>query len=399
MDIIKGFLNNGIRCREIVSEYIPKDVEYFELVLPYTSLLSNKKNISHVFEHMMFLGFNGMDVERSLSELKKHIFDINAKTGMNGISIFGYVITDIYSVVDVLAKMIRLSDIPEQLFENEKEVIKNEYADFENDFICSADCRSYFLELIGVDKRFLKVDNYKGDTINSITRTDVVNLKNKIIKNVSPILYRAGGPEVLISGSEKIIVTSNILNKDPEEGVMKLKHMSKTENSFLATGWNMNKCRDISEVASVFITSYVMQDYGTRSSLVEILRSNGLVYSAYTNPHILLGNLLSTIECMSSKKNIIKTLDIIKQYFNRDFKEIIPESYFNRIKTEYIILNKIEVLNIKNMIENFIYYDVSEFWFTIKEIHDEILVLDYNKFIRICNEIYNVERMSSVIYK
>lgn len=400
----KFILDNGLK---IIYEAIPGNITSFTIGLEAGANVESEEElgIAHVVEHMVFKGTSHRD-EKEINELCNELFGFhNAMTNFPYVVYYGTCLTeDFKKAFEVYSDIILHPKFPEDGFEEEIKVIKEELKEWSDDL--SQHCEDLLFYNSFKERRIKNLIIGTEKSLDSFSREHLKTFYNKYYKpsnTVISVVTSLTFDEVLeeiknhfsnwreAEKEESSINSEEVLNLcEPKLPL----YEEAEENTYYKNMLNINGAKiqfvfPIHQLKEEEVTLLRLFNErfgeGTNSILYEEIRTNqGLVYDINGKIKNEKGIKLYTITLATSKDNVEKAIKIIKnkiiniddmmEMFNKEqIKKYIRSQKLKRT----LALEKSIVLSMNLAVYELMYNNaealLKEFDFTANATGEEIL--------------------------
>lgn len=399
-------LSNGIK---LIHKKTNSTVSHCGLIINTGTRDENNKEqgIAHFIEHVLFKGTKKRNYKQILCRLDDVGGEIDAYTTKEDTTISTTFLNKYYKrAIELIYDITFNSTFPEKELEKEKLVIYDEinsYKDSPSELIFDEFEKIVFQnhelgkDILGTKKSLQKITqkdifsfinkNYNTDqiviaSVGNIKFEKLILLVETYFSNIKPN-YRKN-KRILF---ENFTSTTTIKNK-------------KTHQAHCIIGGLAYSAFDKKRNALMLLLNYLAGS-GLNSKLNLLLREkNGLVYNIETN-YLQYSDIgLWNIYFGSDKENLNKTLNLINKEFSKLKQNNISSLNLHKAKTQLIGQIAISNENYYNQLysigkSNLLYDKVN----TMSEIIKIIENITSENIIEISNNIFNIDKISTLIYK
>lgn len=399
-------LSNGIK---LIHKKTNSTVSHCGLIINAGTRDENNKEqgIAHFIEHVLFKGTKKRNYKQILCRLDDVGGEIDAYTTKEDTTISTTFLNKYYKrAIELIYDITFNSTFPEKELEKEKLVIYDEinsYKDSPSELIFDEFEKIVFQnhelgkDILGTKKSLQKITqkdifsfinkNYNTDqiviaSVGNIKFEKLILLVETYFSNIKPN-YRKN-KRILF---ENFTSTTTIKNK-------------KTHQAHCIIGGLAYSAFDKKRNALMLLLNYLAGS-GLNSKLNLLLREkNGLVYNIETN-YLQYSDIgLWNIYFGSDKENLNKTLNLINKEFSKLKQNNISSLNLHKAKTQLIGQIAISNENYYNQLysigKSYLLYDKVN---TMSEIIKIIENITSENIIEISNNIFNIDKISTLIYK
>lgn len=399
-------LSNGIK---LIHKKTNSTVSHCGLIINTGTRDENNKEqgIAHFIEHVLFKGTKKRNYKQILCRLDDVGGEIDAYTTKEDTTISTTFLNKYYKrAIELIYDITFNSTFPEKELEKEKLVIYDEinsYKDSPSELIFDEFEKIVFQnhelgkDILGTKKSLQKITqkdifsfinkNYNTDqiviaSVGNIKFEKLILLVETYFSNIKPN-YRKN-KRILF---ENFTSTTTIKNK-------------KTHQAHCIIGGLAYSAFDKKRNALMLLLNYLAGS-GLNSKLNLLLREkNGLVYNIETN-YLQYSDIgLWNIYFGSDKENLNKTLNLINKEFSKLKQNNISSLNLHKAKTQLIGQIAISNENYYNQLysigKSYLLYDKVN---TMSEIIKIIENITSENIIEISNNIFNIDKISTLIYK
>lgn len=399
-------LSNGIK---LIHKKTNSTVSHCGLIINAGTRDENNKEqgIAHFIEHVLFKGTKKRNYKQILCRLDDVGGEIDAYTTKEDTTISTTFLNKYYKrAIELIYDITFNSTFPEKELEKEKLVIYDEinsYKDSPSELIFDEFEKIVFQnhelgkDILGTKKSLQKITqkdifsfinkNYNTDqiviaSVGNIKFEKLILLVETYFSNIKPN-YRKN-KRILF---ENFTSTTTIKNK-------------KTHQAHCIIGGLAYSAFDKKRNALMLLLNYLAGS-GLNSKLNLLLREkNGLVYNIETN-YLQYSDIgLWNIYFGSDKENLNKTLNLINKEFSKLKQNNISSLNLHKAKTQLIGQIAISNENYYNQLysigKSYLLYDKVN---TMSEIIEIIENITSENIIEISNNIFNIDKISTLIYK